>query len=338
MPEKVRFFFDPDSHSYFDETGQFYTSVTTLIGKAKKPFDTEYWTVYKALEARNYTIKYSNENLEKRQFNFLGITSTIDDIYSSFPDIAEEANSIGEGWKADTLIACKVGSDKHDYLEAQLLNIFNKARGVIDSARIRPFGLDDVVANYKDSDTVIDSIEKLYKSDLIKTHPEISKLLKKYIEAGFVLIPEIRVYLKEYLLAGTIDVLAVNPITLECYIIDWKTNKDKLKFTSGYYRKEKKIINGKRVKVKTDEWVPKEEYFLPPIDNMPLCKGNEYVIQTNIYGGMSEEWGLKCKGIIIVHIQRNAETNKFFDPVFYSVKYNPSIFYRMSNFNLSLVN
>lgn len=42
--------FKEDGHKYFDETGKLYTSTTTVTGKYKQPFDSDYWSTYKAIE------------------------------------------------------------------------------------------------------------------------------------------------------------------------------------------------------------------------------------------------------------------------------------------------
>jgi hypothetical protein len=49
---KVRFI--EEGHKYITDGGSYYTSVTTVLGKYKEPFDAEYWSRYKAIE-RLYT-------------------------------------------------------------------------------------------------------------------------------------------------------------------------------------------------------------------------------------------------------------------------------------------
>jgi hypothetical protein len=42
--------FQAEGHIYRNEQGEVYTSVTTLIGKYKAPFDSAYWSLYKAIK------------------------------------------------------------------------------------------------------------------------------------------------------------------------------------------------------------------------------------------------------------------------------------------------
>lgn len=42
--------FQEEGHKYTNEKGEQYISVTTLIGKYKTPFDSDYWSTYKALK------------------------------------------------------------------------------------------------------------------------------------------------------------------------------------------------------------------------------------------------------------------------------------------------
>ena len=123
-------------------------------------------------------------------------------------------------------------------------------------------------------------------------YPKIFNLVKKYIEQGWKLYAEKRVYLWEYLICGTIDLLLVRGS--EFIILDWKTNKDILKFEAGYYRKE----NG----IKTTEWVSTNKKLLAPLNHLPECKGMIYTMQLSTYARIAEAWGYICRGLILCHI------------------------------------
>ena len=57
--------FDPVPHTYTDEHGKPYISVTTLIGKVVPEYDTEFWTIYRALDqVPSYKPKPSPETRE----------------------------------------------------------------------------------------------------------------------------------------------------------------------------------------------------------------------------------------------------------------------------------
>lgn len=138
-------------------------------------------------------------------------------------------------------------------------------------------------------------LDVLKESDLAKKYPEIFEYLKGKILEGYKLHVEKRIYWAEYLVAGTIDCLLVKGKTF--LIVDWKTNKDELKFRSGYYKK----VNG----VKTDIWIDKKEYFFKPISNVEYCKGNVYTLQLSLYAYLMELWGFTCVGLVLYHIRDN---------------------------------
>lgn len=131
------------------------------------------------------------------------------------------------------------------------------------------------------------------KSPLAIKYPKIYLTIKNFVDKGWNIFAEKRVYLYEYLIAGTIDLLLVKGD--QFIIIDWKTNKDALKFTSGYYKKE----NG----IKTNIWVDKKEYLKFPLDMIEHCKGSIYTLQLSLYARMVEEWGYKCTGLLLFHIR-----------------------------------
>ena len=91
-------------------------------------------------------------------------------------------------------------------------------------------------------------------------------------------------------------------------ILDWKTNKDPLKFTPGYYKKEWNADRTK--KVKTGQWVPKNDRLLHPLSNVPYCKGMIYTLQLSMYAFMCELWGYEVAGIVLCHIRPELDENK----------------------------
>ena len=126
---------------------------------------------------------------------------------------------------------------------------------------------------------------------------------------------ELPIYNNSY--AGTPDRIFFNEETEELRIIDWKTNKDELKFRAGYYKKVWELDDyGNRVrKTKTDKWVTTNEKFLRPL-NLVYCKGNTYRLQLSLYAYLCELWGMEHKGNILVHVRHDGEGNEL-DPVIY---------------------
>lgn len=143
----------------------------------------------------------------------------------------------------------------------------------------------------------IKDLTSLANSELRFISIDIYNYLVILINNGWTLYTEYRVYLQEFLIAGTIDLLAIRD--KDFIIIDWKTNKDELHFKSGYYKKEWK--GG--VKVKTNIWVDKKEYFLKPLGHLEFCKGNIYSLQLSTYAYIMQCWDYNLVGLVLYHIR-----------------------------------
>ncbi len=137
------------------------------------------------------------------------------------------------------------------------------------------------------------SLEELRKTPLALHYPKILKLLEFYFNKDYKAYAEKRFYLSDYLIAGTIDLVLIKGKNF--VIIDWKTNKDDLHFTSGYYKK----VNG----IKTNIWVNKKSYYKYPLHKLEDCKGIGYTLQLSSYAWMMEQWGFTCIGLILCHIR-----------------------------------
>jgi ATP-dependent exoDNAse (exonuclease V) beta subunit len=136
------------------------------------------------------------------------------------------------------------------------------------------------------------NLEVLSNTPLAKKYPKIYQFLKEKIEDGWTLYAEKRIYWFEFLIAGTIDCILMRG--KEFMIVDWKTNKKKLEFRSGYYRKVRGLV--------TSEWVNKDERFYHPLNMIPFCKGHVYTLQLSLYAYLMELWGFKCIGLTLFHI------------------------------------
>lgn len=196
---------------------------------------------------------------------------------------AEEAGvsqgTILKNWDSLTREACARGNAIHKNLEDSINEAKNKPKLLPINLKV-------------DLSKPID-LHLLASSPLGLKYPKILHTLIYYVEQGFVIYAEKRIYWAEILIAGTIDCLLVKG--KQFLIIDWKTNKDDLKFEAGYYKK----VNG----IKTNQWVKKYEYFKAPISNLEHCKGNKYVLQLSMYAYLMELWGFECIGLILFQIQ-----------------------------------
>lgn len=246
--------FNEAAHSYTDEFGIKYTSVTTLIGKYEEPFNEDYWAGQKAKEL----------NLTKQQ--------------------------VLDNWKQIRDYANAKGTKTHNILEDSINEATGKADLNIEAPSFKTYYKQ---LNIKENCEV--DIKLLGNSPLAIKYPEIFLYLLEHVEQGWRIFAEKRVYWADYAVAGTIDCLLVKGKQFK--IVDWKTNKDELQFTSGYYKK----VNG----VKTTLWIPKDERMKSPISNIQKCKGNGYTLQLSLYAFLMELWGFQCVGLILYHIRDN---------------------------------
>lgn len=193
---------------------------------------------------------------------------------------------IKKQWKDKRDFACDRGNVTHKVLEDSINEANGKASFEFDKDKAR---IGNGTGLVKFTTT---NLEVLANTPLAKKYPSIYLRLADFIKRGWILFAEKRIYWHPYLIAGTIDCLLVKQ---ECFIIvDWKTNNKKLEFRSGYYKK----VNG----IVTSQWVDKLEWFYPPLQKIPFCKGNIYTLQLSLYAHLMELWGYKCLGLILYHI------------------------------------
>lgn len=201
-------------------------------------------------------------------------------------------DQVKANWDAINKYACDKGNRVHKELEDSI----NKSTGAHPPNRVdyNPTG---GISNVRDYFIVYNTanLNVLQATPLATKYPEIYKFLEKYILDGWSLYAERRVYWYEYLVAGTIDLPLVRGN--DFIIVDWKTNKDELKFEAGYYKK----IGG----VKSNIWVPKKTYFYHPLSTLEYCKGNIYTMQLSLYAHLLELWGFRCVGLYLFHIRDN---------------------------------
>jgi len=287
--------FNEAQHKYTDEYGNVYTSVTTLIGKVGKDFDSEYWSLWTALKRSRHKLQYSEINLVKRKISINNKAYALEDIYkmirNNYIYLDTSIETVTNEWQVTTEEACDKGNKKHKFLEDSI-NIITG---------IDTFNTNDLLEKKSDFQFLYKSrLNKvaLAKSELKYKYPQVYALFVDFLSKGWQLFAEVRVYDADSLIAGTIDCLAIKGD--EFVIIDWKTNKADLKFEAGYYKKVNNIV--------TDEWVPKLEYFNYPLKNVQYCKGNNYTLQLSLYAYILEMYGYKCKKLILYHIKDNDKT------------------------------
>ena len=273
--------FEEKSHKYFDDTGEVYTSVTTLIHQYSSKYDTEYWAMYTALKDRLFKVK---PEPAKQIIYINGVANKLSDLVKDSLFKAYQEATKAE-WKVNTEVACFRGNVIH-----------NKLEDSINGSKGNSTGIDNSLITRK-GEKVICTQHDLDKTELETEFPEVYKRLSGYIYRGFSIFAEKKVHLEKYKLAGMIDV----PLLFKNYfaILDWKTNKDELRDTPGYYKK--KLIDKKWVKTK--EWIITDDRFSYPLEHLPSSKLMIYSMQLSTYAYILEQWGYKLldNGLEIIH-------------------------------------
>ena len=141
-------------------------------------------------------------------------------------------------------------------------------------------------------------------------YPEIYRVFDFYTDKGYVIYSEIGAFLIDYLISGTIDIFCYRPT--DFVILDWKTNRDGLKFEAGYYKKDKSTIPNQL----TNEWIKKNQNMLPPLNHLDDCNGMHYTMQLSLYAIMAEIiLDIPCVGLGLCHIGSPWVLNKYGQPL-----------------------
>lgn len=219
--------------------------------------------------------------------------------------------------------ACERGSNTHNGLEDGIKggSQFKKA---IQYLETRQSGEMITVA---DIPTILGNYRLLDLSEFIELtenkYPQIYEVFQRYTDNGYQIYAEIGTFLIDFLVSGTIDVLLLRE---DKFVIgDWKTNRGGLKFEAGYFKKDK----SQKPAQTTDIWVPKQDFLLPPVNNLPNCNGSVYNLQLSMYAFMVELiLGIPCIGMWLCHIDSDFELNEYGQPKrfpdgLYHIKENP---------------
>ena len=266
-------FFEEEGHKYNDIMGNEYLSVTTLIHDYYNNFDAAYWAHKKARE---------QGKSEKA-------------ILAEWDRIRDEA--------------CSRGTKTHNGLEdaikevSKFKNAIQYLTGTNSGRVITIADIPALIPQPLDVDKFIEATDNKYS--------EIYRVFKFYTDNGYIIYSEIGAYLIDYLVSGTIDIFCYRPT--DFVILDWKTNRDGLKFEAGYYKKDKTIIPNQL----TNEWIPQpRKKMLPPVSHLADCNGMHYSLQLSMYAIMAEIiLGLPCHGLGLCHIGSPWITNKYGQPL-----------------------
>ena len=265
-------FFDEGPHKYTDTLGNEYRSVTTLIGDYYNHFNADYWAHKKARE----------QGKSEKQ------------IRAEWDRIKDEA--------------CERGTSTHNGIEDAIKSV-SKFKEAIKYLEEVKSGRCITIADIPDLIPRPLDVEE-FKVATNNKYPEIYRVFDFYTERGYIIYSEIGAFLIDYLISGTIDIFCYRPT--DFVILDWKTNRDGLKFEAGYYKKDKSTIPNQL----TNEWIKKKQSMLPPLNHLDDCNGMHYTMQLSLYAIMAEIiLDIPCVGLGLCHIGSPWVLNKYGQPL-----------------------
>ena len=265
-------FFDEGPHKYTDTLGNEYRSVTTLIGDYYNHFNADYWAHKKARE----------QGKSEKQ------------IRAEWDRIKDEA--------------CERGTSTHNGIEDAIKSV-SKFKEAIKYLEEVKSGRCITIADIPDLIPRPLDVEE-FKIATNNKYPEIYRVFDFYTDKGYVIYSEIGAFLIDYLISGTIDIFCYRPT--DFVILDWKTNRDGLKFEAGYYKKDKSTIPNQL----TNEWIKKNQNMLPPLNHLDDCNGMHYTMQLSLYAIMAEIiLDIPCVGLGLCHIGSPWVLNKYGQPL-----------------------
>ena len=265
-------FFDEGPHKYTDTLGNEYRSVTTLIGDYYNHFNADYWAHKKARE----------QGKSEKQ------------IRAEWDRIKDEA--------------CERGTSTHNGIEDAIKSV-SKFKEAIKYLEETKSGRCITIADIPNLIPRPLDVEE-FKVATNNKYPEIYRVFDFYTERGYIIYSEIGAFLIDYLISGTIDIFCYRPT--DFVILDWKTNRDGLKFEAGYYKKDKSTIPNQL----TNEWIKKKQNMLPPLNHLDDCNGMHYTMQLSLYAIMAEIiLDIPCVGLGLCHIGSPWILNKYGQPL-----------------------
>ncbi len=264
-------YFDEGLHKYTDNRGNTYTSVTTIIGKYYEEFETD--KIAAACEKIGRTPNHP------KYLKYKG----------------KSAAEIKLSWQVIKDNSLVIGNKKHNYLEDTVKRSTNyrKIDGT-DLIQDRLFTIEDVGG----SEFGELELDWFVGSGIAFKYPIIYNAILTLHNAGFKFYAEVGVYCIELLVSGKIDLIAIRD--KEFIIIDWKTNKDDIRYESGYFEKD---LEGRTTAV----FITTNKHMLYPLHFLADSTGVHYNLQVSGYAWMLEQFGYINLGNIIYQIRESED-------------------------------
>ena len=202
--------YNDEEHLYWDDNGKF-ISVTTLIGKFCQPFDSDYWSSYKAIE--RILDKETFKVVKKELQNNVNVNKIIEAFDIDIDKFNSAKQDILDEWQRKNIEACERGTKIH----ADLEHSFTKKK----ETDMKKYGLGGKF--------------------LVNTNDTLNKSNLELLDIDKGVFPEYLIYRVsddgKFRLAGQIDLLIKDGNDI--YIRDYKTNS-KIDEKSYYNQRTKK--------------------------------------------------------------------------------------------------
>jgi hypothetical protein len=156
--------FDEASHRYYDENGNNYISVTTIIGKYCQDYDTELWAMFTALKDHGYKVRI---DLSCRSISVANRTYKLSELMKDNLFLAwyKETRAM---WDAKTAEACHRGNVLHNHMEDSINLSKGDLKGVTNNMIINKAV--SIIQLPK-----IKTLHDLSQTKLRETHPSVMK-------------------------------------------------------------------------------------------------------------------------------------------------------------------
>jgi len=270
-----KIYFNEAKHIYTNEVGNKYISATTIIGKYEVKFEDKQNQIARACA------KIGKNPRHPKYLKYKGMS----------------ASQILAKWDRARIKGCDIGNTKHNYLETSVkeassfYSVFgSKYKSVDPNTPVLLYTIENVIDNPNSGKLDLDYFVSTGVKD---KYPKIYTIVEAFVNDGWRIYSEVAVFHNGFLISGLIDILLVKD--KHFVILDWKTNKDDVKFESGYWEKDNNDI--------TTIYKPTDDTFKYPLHQLPLSTGNKYALQLSLYAFLVEEFGLTHIKNILCHIR-----------------------------------
>lgn len=263
-PFDYNLYFDEDRHKYYDDFNNPLTSVTTVIGKYEWKFNVDEMARVCWKSGLRGNEKYRGKSVEQ----------------------------IKTEWDKVKTTALAQGNEKHNYLEIAVKDAsqFYRFHHRHPGNNRRLYTIPDVIQHPGYGEL---SLNDFIATGIKDRYPDIFYVIEMFVKQGYRIYSEIGTFNVYLLVTGLIDILLIKDKRF--IILDWKTNKARVRFDAGYWEKDKYGES-------TNVWIPQDHMFKEPLNTLASSVGNKYALQLAIYSYLTMQFGLTLDALVLCQI------------------------------------